>query len=497
LRRLATSLTLKLVALVGIFIALPIVLYAEFEDADRQMRDLVTRAIQDRSALIADALAPSLRSFDPANPANLNGELARYTSGGTTLRLMFQPAAERAAGRFFLIASAPQMRAEAVSAELDQLQQRGILQRLSDACAGGASDEIRYRQPDGSIELLTSIIPLRTSNGCWALTSTHTTSDFLDTSIGRPYWQTPEVRAATAAYLVLLVLALLVALSIRLSLRRFREVATEIGQGRIGDDAFSRRNTVPELSSVARDFDKLVLELRHASQRIRQSAEDKAHSFKTPIAAIRSALEPVRRAVPEDDRRARRALELIDSSLGRLFDLVIAAQRHDISTADLIEAPRLAIDLTQLIEESIRHLHELLAEREVRLVRHLDSGVPVRAGPGMLEAVVQNLLENAISFSPRGGTISVTLALRAATVVLQVDDEGPGADAHGIAHMFDRYFSSRSREASAPDAPPAEHAGLGLWIVRRSVEAMGGQVGAVNRPSGGLSVTVTLPTDAG
>src|SRR5690348_5435629 len=64
IRRLAASLTLKLVALIGIFIALPIVLYGQFESADRQMRDLVTRAIQDRSALISEALAPKLTSAD-------------------------------------------------------------------------------------------------------------------------------------------------------------------------------------------------------------------------------------------------------------------------------------------------------------------------------------------------------------------------------------------------------------------------------------------------
>src|SRR5438445_8113446 len=62
IRRLAASLTVKLVALVGIFVALPVVLYGQFESADRQMRELVTRAIRDRSGLIADALAPTLKS---------------------------------------------------------------------------------------------------------------------------------------------------------------------------------------------------------------------------------------------------------------------------------------------------------------------------------------------------------------------------------------------------------------------------------------------------
>jgi two-component system, OmpR family, sensor histidine kinase ChvG len=482
------------VALIGIFAALPVVLYGQFESADRQMRDLVTRALQDRSALIADALAPTLKNIDPyKGQVALNADLAKYSSDGTILKLMFQPAAGDAAGaarRFYFVASAPQIRADEVSAELDELSHRGILQRLSDACMWDTTNEIRYKQPDGTFELLTSIIPIRTTAGCWVLTSTHATSEFLNTSIGRPYWETREIRVAAAIYLVLAVIALLVAVSIRLSLRRFREVAAEISQGRIGDYAFSHRNVVPELSSVARDFDKLVHDLRGVSQQIRQSAEDKAHSFKTPLAAIRSALEPVRRAVPGDNQRARRALEIVDSSLARLLELVIAAQRHDISTAELIEAPRVRVDFTQLIGDAALHFREILASKDIRLIRRLDERAIVRAGRGMLEVVLQNVLENAISFSPPGSTIVMTLTTNGEAVDLLIDDEGPGVDPAKIDYMFERYFSSRPRNV---DAQPSAHAGLGLWIVQRNVEALGGRVSAANRIGGGLSVTITLP----
>ena len=86
-------------------------LYGQFESADRQMRDLVTRAIQDRSALIADAIAPKLRSDDRSGRAALNDDLAKYASDGTILKLMFQPNEERHAGRFYFVASAPQLAA--------------------------------------------------------------------------------------------------------------------------------------------------------------------------------------------------------------------------------------------------------------------------------------------------------------------------------------------------------------------------------------------------
>jgi two-component system sensor histidine kinase ChvG len=458
------------------------------------MRELVTRAVQDRSKLIGHALAPVLRTVEPGGSDVLNAELAKFASDGTVLKLMVQPAqpdgAGPSTGGFYFVASAPPIRADEVTPELDELARRGILKRLGEACMWEASDEIRYRQADGSIELLTSIIPIKTAKGCWVLTSTHTTSEFLNTSIGRPYWETRAVRIAAGAYLVLAILAMLGAVSIFLSLRRFREVADEIGQGRIGDYAFSQRNIVPELSSVARDFDKLVLALKQLSQEIRQSAEDNAHSFKTPLAAIQSSLSPVRKSVPLEDQRARRALEIIDSSLARLITLVNAAQHFDNSTADLIEAPRVPTNLTQLVGEATLNVREIMASRDIRLVPRLADGVVVRSAKGMLETVLQNVLENAISFSPRGGTIVVTLGQDDGTVELQVDDEGPGIPAEKIDRVFERYFSSRPSQ-SDPGRPP--HSGLGLWIVRRNVEALGGEVRAFNRVGGGLSIAIVLP----
>jgi len=471
------------------------VLYSQFESADRQMRDLVTRAIQDRSKLIGHALVPLLRNTEPGADGPLNAELAKFASDGTVLKLMMQPGAlpgepQTAAG-FYFVASAPAIRSDDVSAELDELARRGILKRLGEACMGDASEELRYRHANGTVELLTSIIPIKTAKGCWVLTSTHTTSEFLNTSIGRPYWETRAVRVAAGIYLVLAILAMLAAVSIFLSLRRFREVADEIGQGRIGDYAFSQRNIVPELSSVAHDFDKLVIDLKRLSQQIRQSAEDNAHSFKTPLAAIQSSLTPVRRAVAMDDQRARRALEIIDSSLKRLLALVNAAQRFDNNTADLIEAPRVPTNLTQLVGEATLNFREIMASRDIRLIRRLDDAVVVRSAKGMLETVLQNILENATSFSPRGGTIIITLTQDHQTVELQIDDEGPGIPADKIERMFERYFSSRPNQPSEPGRPP--HSGLGLWIVKRNVEALGGEVRASNRIGGGLSVAVLLP----
>lgn len=495
-RRVGASLTLKLLALVGIFIALPIVLYGQFESVDRQTRELVTRGIQDRSRLIAQALRPFLSRLSAPTHDLLNAELQKYGADGTVLKLMLQPAGtgERS---FYYVAATPRIDAAQVGQELDELTQRGILQRLSGSCMWDSQAEIRYRQPDGTVELLTSLMPIKTDLGCWVLISTHSTTEFLSTSIGRPYWQTREVRVAALIYVGMALVAAVIVLGIRRNLQRFREVAHEIRQGRIGDNAFTTRNVVPELSSVASDIDRLVLELRRVARDMRQTAEDNAHSFKTPLATIQSALEPIRKRIPDDDQRAQRALSIIDVSVDRLKGMVNAAQRLDINTADQIEMPRRPLNLTQLVGDMLVHYRETLSGRHIRLVRRIDDCVVVQAGSGMMEVVVQNVLDNAISFSSPGASLFVTLTATEGTADLRIEDEGPGVPQEKLERIFDRYYSVRPKAGApataAAGTQPVLNAGLGLWIVRRNVEALGGRVSASNRVGGGLRVRITLP----
>lgn len=260
---------------------------------------------------------------------------------------------------------------------------------------------------------------------------------------------------------------------------------------------FADRNIVPELTSVAKDFDYLVHDLRNIAQDIRQTAEDNAHSFKGPLATIHASLEPIRRTLPEGHPRASRAVALIEASLIRLNMLVNSTQRLDLNTADMIDAPRLQIDITRLVADVLLRYRDILQERQIRLVRALEEDAVIRAAQGVVDIVFENILDNAISFSSPGATIAVYLFREANSVHLHVDDEGPGVDPRKIEHIFDRYFSVRPKEHrlqhNSANGEGAKHAGLGLWIVRRNIEAIGGSISAVNRIGGGLSVRIVLP----
>ena len=479
--------------LVGIFLALPFVLYGQLATGDAKLRSLVTRGIQQKNWLIAEALKPTLEQPGAAPGPAIAGQLARFAEDGTILKLMFRPAS-RAGDGFFYVASAPAVNQRQLTQELSDFQRKGILPQLVRLCSKLPGGQVEHNNVDAAEGMLTSIIPLKTSAGCWALVISHSTKEFLDTSISKPYWQSPEVTFAAFIYIAFASISVLAALSVWKSIRTFGSVASEIRQGRVRNRTFASRNIVPEFARIAEDFDGLVTALHGAARDIRETAEENAHSFKGPIATIGAAVAGLSRTLPEADERQRRMLDLIGISLRRLTALVVASQRLETLTADLIESPRTRVNLTQLVAELLMRYGELCTARDLKLARYLDEDIRVLASESPLAEAIENILDNAISFSPAGALLEVRLAKKFGLAELVVLDEGPGIDPEKIDHVFDRYFSLRGFESGERSGDA--HAGLGLWIVRRNIEALGGSVIAANRAGGGLMISASIPIGA-
>lgn len=492
--RYASSLTAKCVVLAAIFLALPFLVYHQFERADANLRSLVTRSIQHQSWLIAQALRPALDRPDRPPGSELSAALARYDGDGTRLQLMFQPVSKGTVGHFYYVASSPPVQADQINAELADLESHGILDRLSKSCSDDSPMDVQYQRPGGEDQILTSLVPIQTRWGCWTLVSSHTTSEFLYTTVARPLWSTPESRLAAMFYISAALLAMLVVVGVSRSLRHFRTVVAEIRQGRTRHTSFASANVAPELSSVALDFDALALDLQNVARDIRRAAEDNAHSFKAPVATVEASLETVRRSLQPADGTANRALELISVSVDRLKALISASQQLDNVTADLIEAPRHRINLGDVVTDVLGRFHDVVAERGIKIVQTLDQRQFVNGSKQILDVAIENIIDNAISFSPRNSTITVALTRSAQIADLRVDDQGPGIDPKKIDRIFDRYFSLRPMPMDDEDNDGTlPHAGLGLWIVRRNIEALGGTVSATNIPGAGLRIRVILP----
>jgi two-component system sensor histidine kinase ChvG len=508
-RWLWRSLATRLVLVLLVFLAVPLLIYEQFRSADAEKQALLLRSAQQQGQLVARALEPLLAGLEKRGLTGLGERLAPYADSNTSVRLLLSPTlgpAVAAVGAappippsgaegFFYVAAAPAIPTDLLDLERDRLIEQGVLDKLAGSCAGNYPLAIPVSQGRGGSELLTSITPVRTPMGCWAVITSHRAEAYLGAGAGRPYWQNPEVQVAALIYLAMAALVMLLLVEVWRNLRRFGDLARDIVQKSGPAGSFADQNTVPELAPVAEDFDRLVATLHSSASNLRRAAEDNAHAFKTPIAVIRQSLEPLKKLVPATEPRGRRALDMIEGSVEKLDSLVSFARRMDETAADLLEPPRQRVDLSALLERVLKGYRGLVEERGVELLTRVDPDIAVRAGEDLLETVIENIIDNALSFSPSGGVLRVTLRRRAKQAEFCVEDEGPGVESSSLDRIFERYFSQRPADSGAAD--PMPHYGIGLWIVRRNVEAVGGKVEAMNRAGGGLSMRITLPLLAG
>ena len=487
------SLLIKLAVLAVVFAAAPLILYGAFADADAEKNAMLHRSVREQGRLLAEGVRPFLESFDGRSIIALNTALNRLADRRLKVRLLFQPRKQPANPGFYLIAAAPEAPTDQLDRERQELLDLGVLDKLPASCEGDLPLALRSVTLAGQEEVLTSITPMNASSGCWVAVTSHLASDIIGSALSAPYWSRPEVRVALVIYVFMAALVFWFFATIWGSARRFERVARDIQKGAT-EASFDQLNAAPELSGVAQQLDELVSSLRGSAQALRTQAEENAHAVKTPLAVISQSVEPLKRSLPLDDASGRRAVALIEQSVVRLAALISAAHRMDEAAEEVRNPPQDRIELTDFLARMVRGYGQR-AGADGHVIRLLaGERVAVRAGEELLETVIENLLENAMSFSAPGRQITVRLDRRDDEAELSVEDEGPGVDPKNLERIFERYYSHRPGDAGdRANGSAQSHFGIGLWIVRRNVEAIGGQVWAENCDKRGLKVTLRLP----
>jgi len=177
---------------------------------------------------------------------------------------------------------------------------------------------------------------------------------------------------------------------------------------------------------------------------------------------------------------------------------VSATRDIEQAAADVIYPTSRRINLSSYLAQLIAAYETTLHAEGKRLQSAIERDVYTYASEEAMESIIENLLENAASFTEPGGTVEVSLNGADGFANLTVADDGPGVPPEQLASIFERYYSDRSsmpERANGRSAGTAEqHYGLGLWIVRRNVEGLGGKLSAQNRETGGFAVTVSFAT---
>jgi len=213
-----------------------------------------------------------------------------------------------------------------------------------------------------------------------------------------------------------------------------------------------------------------------------------SHELRNPLGAIRNATEVLCRQSPPP--QVERPLAIVDRQakhLGRLVDDLLDVARV---TSGKIALQKTRCELGEIVERAARQLERAIEQGQLKLhIKRLSGPVLVEADPVRIEQVVSNLLTNAVKYTPRGGTVEVTVQAQGQDGVIRIADSGVGIAPEMLANVFKMFVQAdRSLDRSQGGM------GIGLTLVRLLVELHGGKVEAASAGLGkGSTFTVTLP----
>ncbi|MDF1594807.1 MAG: ATP-binding protein [Acidimicrobiia bacterium] len=232
---------------------------------------------------------------------------------------------------------------------------------------------------------------------------------------------------------------------------------------------------------VARD----MTESKRVESMRRDFVADASHELKTPVAAIRAGAETILRAVDDDPAAVTRFAEQIDRiaiRLGRLVSDLLDLSRLE-GELPIVELVR----LDRLIEDEVAAIRSDADRRQIELILRLD-GVEALANADDLRLGFRNLLDNALRYTPAGGTVRIAARREGGEAVLEVRDSGIGIPSRDLPRIFERFYrvdAARSRETGGT--------GLGLAIVKHVTERHGGSVEVASELGRGSTFTIRLP----
>jgi two-component system sensor histidine kinase QseC len=275
-------------------------------------------------------------------------------------------------------------------------------------------------------------------------------------------------------------------LSIRLALRPWRQVAAEVASRGAQDLAPLRyRPRHREMAGMVDSINALMQRVGESARRERAFIADAAHELRTPLAAMRVNVEALQNQA--GDARQQQLLDGILSSGARATRLVSQLLRLMRSDTTAEEAVTLAFD--ELVQERMAALSGLAHARTVELELSGDSGLQLAGRREGLVSLVDNLLDNAIKYSPERGIVHADLRREGQWAVLRIADQGPGIAPELRERVFDRFFRDPRQTQGG--------SGLGLAIAKAVAVQHGGEISLDAVDGGaGLQVTVRLPLGA-
>ncbi|MBC8505829.1 MAG: HAMP domain-containing protein [Anaerolineales bacterium] len=303
--------------------------------------------------------------------------------------------------------------------------------------------------------------------------------------------------AAVIAGGVSLILALLLSYSLLRPVRDLTKAASQMAEGDLSQRVRVRGDK--PLATLGVAFNRMAVSLQQAGDRRQALTADIAHELRTPLAVQRAHLEALQDGIYDLTSENLVPIEEQNRALTRLVE--------DLRTLALADGGQLTLertstDFTALLERLISRFDPQAAAQGVEIALS-PMGAPafVEIDPQRVEQILNNLLSNALRYSPDGGVISVQCSVTSKQLgverklitenwlLITVKDTGPGIPKESLPHIFERFYKADRSRTSVEGGST----GLGLSIAQKLAQAHGGDITAENHPNGGAIFTLTLP----
>ena len=241
-----------------------------------------------------------------------------------------------------------------------------------------------------------------------------------------------------------------------------------------------------ELQPLATTFDVMLARLEDSFKRLSQFSADLAHELRTPVANIMGEAQVAltRERTPSEYREVIESTIAECERLSGIVDNLLFVARVD-AARESIE--RKLIDARAAVEKIATFYQTLAEDRNVAI--HCSGEGEIYVDPALFERALGNLMDNALRFTPEGGTIQISITVKAAHSEVTVSDNGYGITPEDLPRVFDRFYRVDSSRSS-------DGAGLGLALVKSIVDLHGGSAKIESEVNRGTTVTLTFPKQA-
>ena len=301
--------------------------------------------------------------------------------------------------------------------------------------------------------------------------------------------RTLRMPALTREIVLLLLAVLLVVGGLGVALRPLVRVSNEVaGRDPMDLQPVSAGDLPTELRPIVEAINQCIQRLNEYVARQKRFIADAAHQIRTPLAVLGTQLQY---AQLRDDSSLREILSSMECSTQAMTDLanklLLLSQAEAQTSGGSTDASQASADLIPAVTAVLEDLVVLAQRKHIDLGAEMpDQGIRVRLNEWMLSAVISNLVDNAIRYTPDSGQVTVAVTAANGIATLSVSDNGPGIPPEARPKVFDRFY----RHAQ----PHQQGSGLGLAIVKEIVLATQGQVSLSPGIGGrGVTLTVTLP----